>query len=88
MDRLAAGVGARGVAILARIDHSAAAAQARPELRPTEVLTLGNPRAGAPLMQAVQMIGINLPLKVLVWQDEKGETWLAYNDPNWLAKRH
>jgi uncharacterized protein (DUF302 family) len=39
-------------------------------------------------MQAVQMIGIDLPLKVLVWQDEKGETWLAYNDPNWLAKRH
>jgi uncharacterized protein (DUF302 family) len=88
MDRIAAGVVEKGMAILARIDHAVAAAKAGLELRPTEVLIFGNARAGTPLMQAAQTIGIDLPLKVLVWQDDKGETWLAYNDPNWLAKRH
>ena len=58
------------------------------ELRPTEVLIFGNPRAGTPLMQAVQTIGIDLPLKALVWQNEGGPTWLAYDDPQWLAQRH
>jgi uncharacterized protein (DUF302 family) len=57
-------------------------------LRPTEVLIFGNLRAGTPLMQATQTIGIDLPLKALVWQEEGGKTWLAYNDPKWLAKRH
>ncbi len=47
-----------------------------------------NPRAGTPLMQAVQSVGIDLPLKALVWQDEGETTWLAYNDPRWLAQRH
>ena len=58
------------------------------ELRPTEVVIFGNPRAGTPLMQGVQTIGIDLPLKALVWQDEAGAVWLAYNDPAWLAARH
>ena len=88
MDRLAAAVTSRGMTILACIDHAAAAATAGLELRPTEVLIFGNPRAGIPLMQAVQTIGINLPLKALVWQDAEGKTWLAYNDPTWLARRH
>ena len=48
----------------------------------------GNPKGGTPLMQAVQRIGIDLPLKALVWPDASGETWLSYNDPSWLAKRH
>ncbi len=86
MDRLAAAVTSRGV--LARIDHAAAAANVGLELRPTEVLIFGNPRAGTPLMQAAQTIGIDLPLKALVWQDEGGKTWLAYNEPKWLARRH
>ena len=73
---------------MARIDHAAAAAAVGMELRPTEVLIFGNPQAGTPLMQAVQTIGIDLPLKSLVWQDEAGLTWLAYNDPQWLAQRH
>jgi uncharacterized protein (DUF302 family) len=51
-------------------------------------MIFGNPRAGTPLMQAAQTIGIDLPLKALVWQDEEGQTWLAYNDPTWLAARH
>ena len=88
MDRLVAAVTNRGMAILARIDHAAAAAKVGMELRPTEVVLFGNPRGGTPLMQAVQTMGIDLPLKALVWQDEGGKTWLAYNDPKWLAKRH
>jgi uncharacterized protein (DUF302 family) len=48
----------------------------------------GNAKAGTPLMQSVQTIGIDLPLKALVWQDMSGETWLSYNDPDWLAQRH
>jgi len=55
---------------------------------PTEVLIFGNARGGTPLMQSVQTIGIDLPLKALVWQDGAGVTWLSYNDPAWLAKRH
>jgi uncharacterized protein (DUF302 family) len=88
MDCLAAAVTEHGMTVLARIDHAAAAAAAGLALRPTEVLIFGNPRAGTPLMQAAQTIGIDLPLKALVWQDEAGKTWLTYNDPTWLAKRH
>ena len=88
MDRLAAAVTTRGISIMARIDHAAAAAAIGMELRPTEVLIFGNPQAGTPLMRAVQTVGIDLPLKALVWQDEGGATWLAYNDPQWLARRH
>lgn len=88
MDRVAAAVTKRGITILARIDHAAAAEKVGLKLRPTEVLIFGNPVAGTPLMQAAQTIGIDLPLKMLVWQDEAGKTWLAYNDPRWLAKRH
>lgn len=88
MDRLVAAVTARGMAVLARIDHAAAAAEVGLELRPTEVLIFGNPRAGTPLMQAAPTVAIDLPLKALVWQDGDGRTWLACNDPAWLAKRH
>jgi uncharacterized protein (DUF302 family) len=88
MDRLAAAVSARGMSVLARIDHAAAAARVDLKLRPTEVLIFGNPRGGTPLMQAAQTMGIDLPLRALVWQDEAGATWLGYNDPRWLAARH
>ena len=88
MDRLIAAVTSRGMTVLARIDHAAAAVKAGMELRPTEVVLFGNPRTGTPLMQVAQTIGIDLPLKALVWQDADGKTWLAYNDPKWLAKRH
>ena len=88
MDRLASAVTKRGITILARIDHAAAAAKVGLALRPTEVMIFGNPRAGTPLMQAVQTSGIDLPLKALVWQDEGGLTRLAYNDPRWVAGRH
>ena len=88
MDRLVAAVTSRGMTVLARIDHAAAAAKVGMELRPTEVVLFGNPKAGTPLMQAAQTMGIDLPLKALVWQDADGRTWLAYSDPKWLAQRH
>jgi uncharacterized protein (DUF302 family) len=74
--------------VMARIDHAGAAAEVGLELRPTEVLIFGNPRGGTPLMQAVQTMGIDLPLKALVWQDGEGRTFVGYNDPHWLAARH
>ena len=57
-------------------------------LRPTELLIFGNANGGTPLMQSNQTIGIDLPLRALVWQDAAGKTWLSYNDPSWRAKRH
>ena len=88
MERLVAAVTSHGATVLARINHAAAAAKAGLELRPTEVLIFGNAKAGTPLMQSVQTIGIDLPLKALVWKDTSGDTWLSYNDPAWLAQRH
>jgi uncharacterized protein (DUF302 family) len=87
-ERLEAQVKAKGMTIFARIDHAAGAAEVGLPLRPTELLIFGNAKGGTPLMQAEQAIGIDLPLKALVWQDEAGVTWLSYNDPTWLAKRH
>jgi uncharacterized protein (DUF302 family) len=88
MDRLEAEVKAKGMTVFARIDHAAGAAGMGLSLRPTELLIFGNAKGGTPLMQSVQTIGIDLPLKALVWQDASGKTWLSYNDPAWLAERH
>jgi uncharacterized protein (DUF302 family) len=88
MNRLEAEVKAKGMTVFARIDHAAGAAEVGLSLRPTELLIFGNAKAGTPLMQSIQTIGIDLPLKALVWQDASGNTWLSYNDPGWLAKRH
>lgn len=88
MNRLEAAVKAKGMTVFARIDHSAGASAAGLSLKPTEVLIFGNAKGGTPLMQSVQTIGIDLPLKALVWQDPSGDTWLSYNDPAWLTKRH
>jgi uncharacterized protein (DUF302 family) len=88
MKRLEAAVTAKGLTVFARIDHAAGASAVGLSLGPTEVLIFGNAKGGTPLMQAVQTIGIDLPLKALVWQDASGDTWLSYNDPAWLAARH
>jgi uncharacterized protein (DUF302 family) len=88
MDRLEAAIRAKGMTIFARIDHSAGAAEAGLSLRPTELLIFGHAKAGTPLMQAVQAIGIDLPLKALVHEDASGKVWLSYNQPDWLAARH
>jgi uncharacterized protein (DUF302 family) len=86
--RLEAEIRSRGMAVFAHIDHAAGAAAVGLSLRPTDVLLFGNARGGTPLMQSVQTIGIDLPLKMLVWRDAAGDTWLSYNDPYWIAKRH
>ena len=87
MNRFEAEVKAKGFTVFARIDHAAGAAAVGLPLRPTELLIFGNAKGGTPLMQSVQTVGIDLPLKALVWQDGSGKTWLSYNDPGWLAKR-
>jgi uncharacterized protein (DUF302 family) len=88
LDRFEVAMARYGMTIFARIDHGAAAAKAGLELRPTVVLIFGNARAGTRLMQMVPTIAIDLPLKAVVWQDETGATWLGYNDPVWIARRH
>lgn len=88
MDRLEADVKAKGLTVFARIDHAAGATAAGLPLRPTDLLIFGNAKGGTPLMQSVQTMGIDLPIKILVWQDASGKTWLSYNDPAWIAKRH
>ena len=88
MNRLEAAVKAKGMTVFARIDHSAGASAVGLSLNPTEVLIFGNAKGGTPLMQAALTIGIDLPLKALVWQEASGSTWLSYNDPAWLARRH
>ena len=87
-DRLDTAIKTKGLTVFARIDHAAGAAEAGLSLRPTELLIFGNANGGTPLMQSNQTIGIDLPLRALVWQDAAGKTWLSYNDPSWLAKRH
>jgi uncharacterized protein (DUF302 family) len=88
LERLEAEVKAKGLTVFARIDHAAGAATVGMALRPTTVLVFGNPKGGTPLMQASQLLGLELPLKVLVWQDAAGKTWLSYEDPVSLAKRY
>lgn len=78
----------RGLTIFARVDHAAGAARIGRTLRPTEVLVFGNPQGGTPLMECAQTAGIDLPLKVLVWQDAAAQVWLGYNDLAFLAQRH
>jgi uncharacterized protein (DUF302 family) len=86
--RLEAAVKAKGMTVFARIDHAAGAAEVGLALRPTELMIFGNAKGGTPLMQTDQTMGIDLPLRALVWQDAAGNTWVSYNDPSWLAQRH
>ena len=88
MNRFEAEVRARGMTVFAHIDHAASAAAVGLPLRPTELLIFGHAKTGTPLMQSTQMLGIDLPLKALVWQDASGTAWLSYNDPAFLAHRH
>ena len=78
----------KNIMVFARVDHSGEAAKLGMEMRPTKLLIFGNPKGGTPLMQATPTIGIDLPLKALVWQDAYGKVWLTYNDPAYLQKRH
>jgi uncharacterized protein (DUF302 family) len=86
--RLETIVQAKGLTILARIDHSGDAAKAGLQMQPTKLLIFGNAKSGTPLMIASPSVAIDLPLKALVWQDEAGKVWLSYNSPDYLKKRH
>jgi uncharacterized protein (DUF302 family) len=88
LDRLTAALKGKGITPIARVDHAAAAKAAGLELKPTEVLLFGNPRLGTPLMQASRHIAIDLPLKVLVWEDDAGKVWIGYTTPETLKARY
>ena len=79
---------AKGMTIFIRIDQKAEATKFNVEMRPTQVLLFGNPRAGTPLMAAAPTIAIDLPLRVAAWEDESGAVWVAYNSPDYLKERH
>ena len=88
VERLKALLAQQGIEVFAHIDHAAAAHKVGLPLRPTQMLIFGNPRAGTPLMQAQQTVGLDLPLRGLAREDEEGKAWLTYNDPAYLARRH
>ena len=88
MDRLTAVLQHKGIRIFARIDDSKAARSVGMVLRPTQLLIFGNPRFGTPLMQKVPTIGLDLPLKILVWQDPHGQVWVTWDSPDYLTQRY
>ncbi len=79
---------AKGIRLFTVVDHSGEAAQAGLSMPPTKLLIFGNPKAGTPLMLAAPSVAIDLPLKILVWQDAQGKVWLSYNSPGYLQERH
>jgi uncharacterized protein (DUF302 family) len=78
----------KGIALFALVDHSGEAEKAGLKMPPTKLLIFGNPRAGTPVMLAAPTIAIDLPLKVLVWEDAGGKAWVSFNDPAYLQNRH
>lgn len=79
---------AKGVALFALVDHSGEAEKAGMKMPPTKLLIFGNPKAGTPLMLAAPSIAIDLPLKILVWEDAARKVWISYNSPEYLRERH
>jgi uncharacterized protein (DUF302 family) len=88
VEKLEAMLRAKGVALFALVDHSGEAAKVGMVMRPTKLLIFGNPKAGTPLMQAAPSSAIDLPLKILVWEDGQSKVWISYNSPEYLQKRH
>ena len=88
LTRLQSALQAAGMTTFAMFDHAEAASKAGLVLRPTTVVVFGNPAAGTKLMQSRQIAGLDLPLKILVWEDESKKARLAYDDLSWLAARH
>lgn len=88
LDRLENVLKKKGITIVTRWSHDAGAKKVDIALRPTEVLIFGNPKLGTPLMASNQLSGLDLPLKALAWEDDKGQVWLSYNDPQYIADRH
>lgn len=87
-DRLAAELDKRGIKIAARIDHAAGAKAAGLDMPPTEVIMFGNPKLGTPLMLAQPSVAIDLPMKMLIWQDKTGKVWIGYTAPSALKDRY
>ena len=79
---------AKGVALFALIDHSGEAEKVGLKMRPTKLLIFGSPKAGTPVMLAAPSIAIDLPLKILIWEDRQGKVWTSYNSPAYLQERH
>jgi uncharacterized protein (DUF302 family) len=79
---------AKGITLFALIDHSGEAEKVGMKMPPTKLLIFGNPKGGTPLMLAAPSVAIDLPLKILVWQDSQGKVWLSYNSPEYLQERH
>jgi len=88
LDRLTKIMTSKGITIFARVDHAAGAKKVDKELAPTQLLIFGNPKLGTPLMLSDRKIGLDLPLKALAWQDDKGKVWVSYNDPAYLKTRY
>jgi uncharacterized protein (DUF302 family) len=88
LDRLEKAVKAKGLTVFARIDHSAEAEKVGLELPPMQLLIFGNPKTGTAMMNSSPSVGIDLPLKVLAWEDRNGKVWLSYNSPDYLQRRH
>ncbi len=87
LDRLESILNEKGIKPVARVDHAAAARSVDMELRPTQVLFFGNPKLGTPLMQSDQMAGLDLPMRVLAWETEDGDTWLGYHPPQSIVDK-
>ena len=87
-DRLETALEAKGMKLFLRLDHAAGAASVGRELGPTTLVIFGNPKVGAPLMQCARQVGLDLPQKALIWEDEAGTTWFSYNSPEYLRTRH
>lgn len=79
---------AKGITLFALVDHDGEAAKAGLTMRPTKLLIFGNPKGGTPLMIAAPSVAIDLPLKILVWEDHDGAVWVSYNSPKFLQERH
>lgn len=79
---------AKGVTVFALVDHSGEAEKVGMEMRPTKLLIFGSPKAGTPIMLAAPSIALDLPLKILVWEDEQGKIWSSYNSAEYLQERH
>jgi uncharacterized protein (DUF302 family) len=88
IDRLEASLRQRGILVFARIDFGGDAARAGLQMQPEQMLIFGNPKAGTPLMLQVPAVGLDLPLKVLAWQDAESKVWAAYNDPQYIVRRY
>jgi len=88
LERLRRTLQAKGVTIFAIVDHSGEAEKVGLKMRPTKLLIFGNPKGGTPVMLAAPSIAIDLPLKILIWEDGQGQVWLSYNSPVYLQERH